>query len=236
MPHRPPPPGPGHTPGEIGRRVAARRTELGLSREDVAVRAGSAPGYLQYLEEQPARPGTGFLVRLAEALETSVAALTGTEDPPPLPGRPASRARLVELSPEECRALLAAHGVGRIAVTGPTGPAVEPVAYAVLGEEIAFRAAPDAVPDEVIGTEIALEADHLDEALSQGWSVLAVGRARRLTDPATVRRLDADTGRGPWAGAGPGAWTVLAPERITGRGIRIPDTPHRPRDGGPATR
>ena len=36
--------------GDLGRRVAERRRELGLSREDVAVRAGMSSGYLEYLE------------------------------------------------------------------------------------------------------------------------------------------------------------------------------------------
>nr|MDT0523589.1 DNA-binding protein [Streptomyces sp. DSM 41633] len=37
---------PPHPPrGDIGRRVAARRLQLGLSRQDVALRAGAAPGY-----------------------------------------------------------------------------------------------------------------------------------------------------------------------------------------------
>ncbi|MFJ7271335.1 helix-turn-helix domain-containing protein [Streptomyces sp. NPDC099050] len=44
---------------DLGRRVAARRTELGLSREDVALRAGSAESYIAYVEEGEARPDGG---------------------------------------------------------------------------------------------------------------------------------------------------------------------------------
>lgn len=69
---------PPHTArGDIGRRVAARRLQLDLSRQDVALRAGAAPGYIQYVEEQSATPGIGFLLRLADALETTVQELTG---------------------------------------------------------------------------------------------------------------------------------------------------------------
>ncbi len=59
--------------GDIGRRIAQRREELGLTREETAFRAGTAPGYVQYLEEQStAMPGTAVLIRLADALSTSV--------------------------------------------------------------------------------------------------------------------------------------------------------------------
>lgn len=63
--------------GDLGRRVTMRREQLGLSRQAVAERAGSAPSYLQYVEERQATPGIGFLLRLAQALETTVDELTG---------------------------------------------------------------------------------------------------------------------------------------------------------------
>jgi hypothetical protein len=35
--------------GDLGRRIARRRTELGLTRRETAQRAGMAPSYLRYL-------------------------------------------------------------------------------------------------------------------------------------------------------------------------------------------
>src|SRR6478735_4058869 len=58
--------------GDFGRRVAARREYLGLSRGDVALRTASAPGYIEYVETQPGSHGMGFVVRLAHALESTV--------------------------------------------------------------------------------------------------------------------------------------------------------------------
>ncbi|MFF7196097.1 helix-turn-helix domain-containing protein [Streptomyces sp. NPDC008079] len=52
-----------------------RREQLGLSREEVAGRAGSAGGYLQFVEEEATVLGVTFLLRLANALETTVAEL-----------------------------------------------------------------------------------------------------------------------------------------------------------------
>src|SRR5689334_22052230 len=77
----------GHPAGNLGRRIALRREELGLSREEAANRAGMASSYLQYLEEQPtAAPGVSTLLRLAGALETTALELTGgdVELPPGL--------------------------------------------------------------------------------------------------------------------------------------------------------
>ena len=46
---------PSRNPGDVGRRVAHRRGELGLSTDEVAERAGMDRGFLEYLESQPAQ-------------------------------------------------------------------------------------------------------------------------------------------------------------------------------------
>lgn len=208
--------------GDIGRRVTARREQLGLSREEVALRAGSAPGYLQYIEEQPSAPGIGFLLRLADALETTVVELTGGNvELPPGMGRAGHRPVMLELSPDECRALMSTHGVGRVAVTTADGPAIVPVNYQVTDGAIAYRTAADAVPAAAAGSEVAFEVDHIDDAMSQGWSVLVVGTARVVTDPSVVRRLEAEAHTSPWAGGDRGLWLTIEPTRISGRRIKV---------------
>ncbi|MGR3937546.1 helix-turn-helix domain-containing protein [Streptomyces sp. BRA346] len=212
--------------GDLGRRVALRREELGLSRADLAARAGTSPGYVRYIEEYPADPGAGVLLRLASALETSTAELRGgTAMSPPGLGRAARRADLLELSPWECRERLATHGVGRVSVSTAPGPAIVPVNYSVVDDTVVFRTAPDATPAAAAGAEVAFEVDHIDEALSEGWSVLVVGRARRVTDPAAVRRLDDAAYTPPWPGGGRDLWLRIEPERITGRRIRARGEP-----------
>ncbi|WP_323138015.1 hypothetical protein [Streptomyces sp. NBC_01433] len=64
----------------------------------MALRSGAAPGYIEYVEEQSATPGIGFLLRLAEALETTVQKLAGgaVDFPAGLAGA-ARQARMVEL-------------------------------------------------------------------------------------------------------------------------------------------
>ncbi|GGK23331.1 hypothetical protein GCM10011583_64080 [Streptomyces camponoticapitis] len=207
---------------DLGRRVAARRQELGLTCEDVAVRSGSAPGYIQYLEERAAAPGTGFLLRLADALETTVTELVGgTADLPPGLGEAGRDPELTALSAEECRLLLAGHGVGRVAVTLHGAPAVFPVNYTVDGDLVAFRTSPEAAPSAAQGHEVAFEVDHIDEAFSEGWSVLVVGDARAATDPGQVLRLEELAHTTPWAGGDRGLWIVVTPAEVTGRRIHL---------------
>ncbi|KOU36264.1 pyridoxamine 5'-phosphate oxidase family protein [Streptomyces sp. WM6378] len=207
-------------PGDVGRRIAAERERQGLTRAETARRAGMAPDYLTYLEERPADPSVAALIKLADALGTSVAALRGGGiDLPPGQGRALLHPRLRDLGPDECRARLSTHGVGRVAVSTPDGPAVIPVNYEVVDDAIAFRTAPGSAPAAAVGSEVAFEVDHVDEAMSQGWSVLVVGPARVVTEPDEVRRLADRAHTTPWAGSGREMWVSIRPTRITGRRI-----------------
>ncbi|MER6441231.1 pyridoxamine 5'-phosphate oxidase family protein [Streptomyces sp. NPDC001185] len=210
--------------GDIGRRIARRRAELGLTWEETASRAGTAPGYIRCLEEQcTAMPGTGVLLRLADALTTTVAALRGgAADLPPGIGKAAGHSRLLELSTDECRARLSTHGVGRLATETADGPLVVPLNYTVVDDAIAFRTAPGSAPAHVVGNDVAFEVDHIDEALSQGWSVLVRGRARAVTDADGVRRLEELAHSGPWAGGERSLWVCVDPAALTGRRIDVP--------------
>ncbi|MFG2359009.1 pyridoxamine 5'-phosphate oxidase family protein [Streptomyces sp. NPDC048521] len=212
-------------PGDIGRRVAVERRRQGLSREEAAGRARISPDYLAYLEERPADPTLATLVRLADALGTTVTALRGGGiDLPPGQGYALPHPQLRDLDPDECRTLLSTHGVGRVAVSASDGsPAVVPVNYAVVADAIVFRTAPDSVAASAAGTEVAFEVDHVDEALSQGWSVLAVGPARAVTEPETVRRLTRQAQPTPWAGGERELWVSITPTSLTGRRITPAD-------------
>ncbi|MFE0630606.1 helix-turn-helix domain-containing protein [Streptomyces sp. NPDC058864] len=210
-------------PGDLGRRIATRREELGLSREDVAARTGIAPGYLRYVERDcTAAPGMATLRGLAMALDTSVSALSGGEaDLPPGRGQAAGHADLVELGREECWKLLSTHGVGRLALSMPDGLTVLPVNYCVSDGMIAFRTSAAATPAEATDTKCAFEVDEVDDALSRGWSVLVRGMAHTVTDPAGVRRLNEQAYTGPWAGGDRDLWVRITPASVTGRRIVV---------------
>ncbi|GGN79772.1 hypothetical protein GCM10011579_064610 [Streptomyces albiflavescens] len=209
--------------GDLGRRLVARRVKLGLTRRQTAARAEMATGYLRYLEEHPgAAPGSGVLMKLAEALETTVAELTGgAVDLPPGTGRAGHAPEFSRLRLGECRALLATHGVGRLAVPTTSGPVIVPVNYSVVDDAIVFRTAHGATPLLAAGCQVGFEVDRIDDAFSQGWSVLVRGPAREVTDPQERRRYTERAHSTPWAGGSRSVWVRIDPLSVTGRRITV---------------
>ncbi|AWE54098.1 MULTISPECIES: DUF1918 domain-containing protein [Streptomyces] len=208
-------------PGDMGRRLVAARRRHGLSREETAARARMSPDYLAYLEEHPADPTAATLTRLADVLGTTATALRGGgADLPPGQGHALLRPEVSDLDLDSCRTLLSTHGVGRVGVTESAGrPAIVPVNYEIVDDMIAFRTEPGSVVAAAAGTEVAFEVDHVDETLSQGWSVLAVGPANAVTDAGTARRLTENAHTMPWVGGERELWITLRPARLTGRRI-----------------
>ena len=214
--------GPGQTPspGEVGRRVAQRRRDLGLSREQLAERAGMAPAYVEYLEDQWAPVPLPSVARIALALNTTVDELQGgaVESPP---GRrpPAAHPSLENMNERECRRLLAPGGVGRFVFTTRRGPVAVPVNYRMVEGDVVFRTAEDTSLTTVSDAEpVSFEVDRVDEAMSEGWSVLVTGRVRRVSAD-EFRQLE-KLGVEPWAGGQRSVYLRLEPREVTGRRIR----------------
>ncbi|KWW98793.1 helix-turn-helix domain-containing protein [Carbonactinospora thermoautotrophica] len=209
-------------PGDVGRRVAHRRAELGLSRAEVAERAGMAPAYVEYVEEQPAQVTMESLMRLAGALETTPRDLMGgAMDLPPGRQGAARRPVLHKLDPDECRRLIAGGGVGRVVFTTESGPIALPVNFSVLEGDVVFRTAADSTIAEHARGTVAFEVDRLDDAMSQGWSVLITGSAERVDDPRDLARLRERTRVEPWAGGRREVYIRIRPAAITGRRISV---------------
>ncbi len=209
-------------PGDLSKRIAQRRAELGLSTARVAARARMSLRYLEYLERYPARPTSAALRQLAAALQTTPAALLGGgAEVPPGHRRPAELRVISTLRPTECRRLIAPGGVGRIAFGTLSGPVVLPVNFAVLADSIVIRTAEGTIIDGHADEKIALEVDHIDEALRQGWSVLVRGPAHRVTHPAELHRLQEDTVLWPWPGGEREVYVRIIPSQVTGRRIEI---------------
>ncbi|MBP2703931.1 pyridoxamine 5'-phosphate oxidase family protein [Microbispora sp. RL4-1S] len=208
------------TPGDLGRRVAYQRKRLGLTRQEVAERAGMAPGFVEYLEERPASLTEGSLLRLAYALETTVDELLGaTADRPAGAGTAVVRPLLDALDLEECMRLIWPGGIGRVAFTGPDGPVVLPVNYRLHHGEVIFRTAAGGSLDRSVGVVegcmTGFEIDHIDEVRSEGWSVLIQGQAQPVgPGEPPVPGLE------PWAGGERTLVVRIVPRHVTGRRIR----------------
>jgi nitroimidazol reductase NimA-like FMN-containing flavoprotein (pyridoxamine 5'-phosphate oxidase superfamily) len=134
--------------------------------------------------------------------------------------RPAAYERALRtLSPAECYGLLEAGGIGRVRFASANGIMMLPVNFAVSGKAIIFRTAPDTLLAVYADGRVSFEADHLDQALRDGWSVLVQGHARTVTDEREVRRLEDRTHLEPWAGGARDVYVRITPTRISGRCI-----------------
>lgn len=212
-------------PGDVGRRVAHRREQVGLTREQVASGAGVAAAYLEHLETRPADVGLETVTALAGPLGTSVRYLLGGDlGLPPGQGAPSLRPVVEELQPRECWARMEPGGVGRVALCTPGGPQVLPVNYRVLDGTVLYRTTTRSVAATAAGKYVAFEVDRLDEALGTGWSVLVTGPARQVAEADAVKWSGKHAGPRPWVGAGRDTWVRIRPTRITGRVIRSAGT------------
>jgi transcriptional regulator with XRE-family HTH domain len=207
-------------PGDLSRRIFHRRRELGLSVEELAEQAGVDPGYLRYFEgSSQARLSVGTLEMVARALRTSPSVLLGGDvDRPEGHGGAAQNATLEELTEQQSRTHLGAGGVGRIVFLAPRGPVALPVNYRYVAGEIVLKTNVSVSTTLVAQKAVGFEVDRVDEAMSEGWSVVISGPAHRFEDPSVVVELS-PLDLEPWAGGNRGVLVAIAPREITGRRI-----------------
>jgi hypothetical protein len=84
---------------------------------------------------------------------------------------------------EDCLHLLGGKKLGRVVFTESAMPAVQPVSYILLGDEVVFRVADGgplstATRHAVVGFQV----DDIDPITHTGWSVLGVGQAHEIAD------------------------------------------------------
>lgn len=121
---------------------------------------------------------------------------------------------ITRLSGEECRLLLREHSIGRVAWLSPAGLQVLPVSYAVDGEMILFRTAPESVLAALAdgGVPVSFEVDDIDVVTATGWSVLVRGEAG--VGPAEPRVAPR-----PWAPGGRPLTIAITPSAYSGRAV-----------------
>jgi nitroimidazol reductase NimA-like FMN-containing flavoprotein (pyridoxamine 5'-phosphate oxidase superfamily) len=136
--------------------------------------------------------------------------------------KPAGRERFLQtLTPAECLELLEPGGVGRVGFTSANGGVIiVPVNFAVAGNAIVFRTAPDTLLAVHAIAPVSFEADQVDEERREGWSVLVQGHAHQVTSEREVTQLEHQTGLEPWAGGARDVYVRIAPAHISGRRIQ----------------
>lgn len=127
------------------------------------------------------------------------------------------------LTEEAARRLLDAGEVGRVGITLGALPAIFPVNYRVIDGAIVFRTGKGSkMSAAVAGAVVAFEVDDYGIADHSGWSVLAVGRAELVNDPALAEAAQR-AGLEPFAGGERNLLVRIEPTFLSGR--RIVDWP-----------
>lgn len=143
---------------------------------------------------------------------------------PALGGAPGLR-RAVELDRAEALRLLGSISLGRIVFSRNALPAIRPVNHVVEGGDIIIRTHEGAAVATHVrqadgpGTVVAYEADAIDPVTHLGWSVVATGYARLITDPADLARYEAMLH--PWVDQQMDYAVRIHPDLVTG--IRLID-------------
>jgi nitroimidazol reductase NimA-like FMN-containing flavoprotein (pyridoxamine 5'-phosphate oxidase superfamily) len=135
---------------------------------------------------------------------------------------------MLDLDRPECLRLLAATGVGRIAVsvTGWEHPVIRPVNYVfdASSQSVLIRTAPGSKLHAILrSAKAAFEVDDFDPAGHVGWSVIIVGVSEEITNPAELRRIDR-LGLEPWAPGRKGHWIRIRANTVSGRRISAPSS------------
>ena len=135
----------------------------------------------------------------------------------PVAAEEAGPGSMLRLGRDECIRLLATRRVGRLAhVVNARALDVVPVNYVSRADgSVLFCTGPGPKLSAADRRDVvAFEVDAIDEDLMTGWSVLVVGRARRLRDAEVHRLPEIPT---PWASGPRNQVVVIEPARIEGR-------------------
>jgi len=125
---------------------------------------------------------------------------------------------LESIDEQECRALLAAHGIGRLAIGGIAH--IVPVNYAMDGDDVVLRSTSGIKSDAIArGAVVAFEVDEIDLVYHTGWSVMVTGVASLVRDPATRARL-ATLPLRSWVDSS-SDWIRIVPVTISGRRLTL---------------
>jgi nitroimidazol reductase NimA-like FMN-containing flavoprotein (pyridoxamine 5'-phosphate oxidase superfamily) len=123
-----------------------------------------------------------------------------------------------DLGSGECRRLLGAGLVGRVAICTPVGPHIVPVNYAVVDESVVIRTSPYGVlGSHARGSVLALEVDNFDYELQRGWSVVARGRAEVVTDAEELSYIRSVWDPHAWASGQRNLYLRVRWSELTGR-------------------
>jgi nitroimidazol reductase NimA-like FMN-containing flavoprotein (pyridoxamine 5'-phosphate oxidase superfamily) len=176
-------------------------------------------GYVEYLERTAsASVSSNALVRLAAALQTTTRSLAGGDaQRPPGFGEPGPHPVFEELSDGECEEYMNGGGIGRVVFVTERGPTALPVNFKYIDGDVVFRTESTSPLAKLDGETVSFEIDKIDDAMSEGWSVLTTGKAVLDDDPSAFESVE------PWAGGPKPVLVRISSAMLTGRRIRQAD-------------
>lgn len=127
----------------------------------------------------------------------------------------------IEILPlDDCKRMLEASRVGRVAFLHQGTVAILPVNFRWHRGAVVFRSAEGAKLEAALGEQlVGFEIDAWDDELHTGWSVLVEGRAEEVYDDLEITELES-LGLRPWAEhPRRNRWVRIVAEEVTGRRI-----------------
>jgi hypothetical protein len=125
------------------------------------------------------------------------------------------------LAVEECLHLLGTRAIGRVLVSVQALPAAFPVNFALLGDDVVVRTNSGTKLDAAMRSAVVgFEVDEIDPVDHTGWSVLVVGPAQEVVDPAELAAVDRLPLR-PWGPVEPDHVMRIRSELVSGRRLSL---------------
>ena len=126
---------------------------------------------------------------------------------------------LLELTHDECLALLATRQVGRLGVIADRYPLILPVNYALDHDIILIRTGNGSKHTNALHANVTFQVDQIDEITHAGWSVLVKGLCDEVTPTQAADVVDRTKALAPapWAPGEHDHWMRIIPQYITGR-------------------
>ena len=117
----------------------------------------------------------------------------------------------------ECLLLLSRGGLGRVAINVGALPTIQPVRFALQGEQIVLRVAAGGTLDRATrDAVVAFEADGPATRTGGEWSVALTGIARQLPDGPEVDRAER-LALPHWPPARPHRFVTISTDHLSGR-------------------
>jgi nitroimidazol reductase NimA-like FMN-containing flavoprotein (pyridoxamine 5'-phosphate oxidase superfamily) len=132
------------------------------------------------------------------------------------------------LGRDECLALMGSVPVGRVVFTDRALPAIQPVDFVLVGEDVIIATAPGSkLAAATRGAIVAFEVDAFDAGDEAGWSVTVLGQARAVDDSREIDGLSRLPLR-PWIPGRHDHFIRIRSDVVSGRRIHAITVEARP--------